>query len=72
MGEIRLNHEHTLVNGRLFVDKSLVAAKILAFNNTLHLVSQDHIYIESHDVNGKSGIIHIGTSLFYLQINVTY
>lgn len=67
VGEIRLNHEHTLVNGRLFVDKTLVAAKILAFNNTLHLVSQDHIYIESHDVNGKSGIIHIDKDVASIQ-----
>ena len=61
IGEIRLNSEQTLINGRLFVDKSLVAGKILAFNNSLHFLSQDHIYIESrNDISGKPGSIHIG------------
>ena len=61
IGEIRLNSEQTLINGRLFVDKSLVAGKILAFNNSLHFLSQDHIYIESrNDISAKPRSIHIG------------
>ena len=64
IGEIRLNSEQTLINGRLFVDKSLVAGKILAFNNSLHFLSQDHIYIESrNDISAKPGSIHIGRYL---------
>ena len=66
VGEIRLNHERTLVNGKLFVDQTLIAGKILAFNNTLHLFSQDHIYVESRrNINSKPGSLHIGIKIVY-------
>ena len=61
MGEIRLNHEQTLINGKLFVNKNIVTEKVLAVNNTMHFISQDHIFIESNSgVSGKSGSIFIG------------
>ena len=63
MGEIRLNHEQTLINGKLFVNRNLVAEKVLAFNQTMHFISQDQIYIESNSgVSGNIGRIHIGNN----------
>ena len=64
IGEIRLNNEHTIINGKLFVNRNLVAENILAFNNTLHFISQEHIYIESRNaIDTKPGSIHIGKYL---------
>ena len=64
IGAIRLNQEHTLINGKLFVDRNVFVDKILAFNTTLHFLSQKHIYLESRNgINGKSGSIHLGKYL---------
>ena len=64
-----MNHEQTLINGKLFVNENLVAEKILAINNTMHFISQDQIFIESkNSVNGGSGSIHIGMcATFYIN-----
>jgi len=60
VGEIRLNHEQTLINGKLFVNKNIVTEKVLAVNNTMHFISQDHIFIESNSgVSGNRGSIFI-------------
>ena len=82
VGEIRLNHEQTLINGKLFVNKDLVAEKVLAFNNTMHFISQDQIFIEANNaINGHIGSIHIGKEIpeyvfiaikskFFLSLNL--
>ena len=56
-----MNNDHTLINGKLFVDKTLVTESILAFNNSLHFTSHGHVYIEARNAMYENpGMIHIG------------
>lgn len=67
IGEIQLNYQQTLINGRLFVDKGITTAKMLASGDTLYLISQRHIDIVSREINGRSGGLHIDKKVALVQ-----